>query len=142
MKRILGVDYGASRIGLALGVGDIVEPYTTLRNKQHHLIEMKAIENVAETAMEEEVQAVVIGLPLLHGAQTSAGKDIRHFGGRVAKLLEGEKIKVVYVDESKSSKEAVLKAVEGGIARKKRRNDHALAACQIIKRYLQLGPIE
>ena len=67
MGRILGVDYGDSRIGLALSdpLKMIASPFKTIRNEGNEkcLHSLKAIIN------ENEVEAVVVGLPIVMKGQ-------------------------------------------------------------------------
>lgn len=64
MTRALGVDLGSKRIGLAVSdrSGTIASPLSVLarsRSKRHDLTE------IARIALAEEVEVIVVGLPLL-----------------------------------------------------------------------------
>ena len=75
MGRILGVDYGDTRIGLALSdpMKIIASPYKTIANKGN-LEALRLIINL------KKVERIVIGLPLgLKGQETIQTKKTREF---------------------------------------------------------------
>ena len=62
MSRVLGLDYGERRIGLAISdpLGIIAMPLTTIdRNKTEHLIS-----KISEIVSEKKITSIVVGLPL------------------------------------------------------------------------------
>jgi len=127
--RILGIDYGTKNIGIALGVGDIVTPLCVIETRANHILEEDAIKKIIKLADEEHVDIIAIGLPLVGGKETNVSKEIRRFVGLLPRHLV-----LKFVDESMSSKVSVANAIGGGVSKKRRRTDHALSACEIIRR--------
>ncbi len=134
-KCILGIDYGTKYIGLAMGRGDIVMPLDTLNYKKNHQIGEEAINKIVKYVKEDNCDLIVIGLPLLKGKETKMSKEVREFAKVLEKKLIENKlnIEIKFVDESGTSKESVKKAIDMNISRKRRKDDHALAACNILK---------
>lgn len=119
--RILGVDYGTKRIGLALGDDEtnIASPLTIV----------PTFGDVLRVIKEEDVEKIVLGRPMSivhHEHPVSAGYDA--FFQRL-KLETG--LEVIEIDERHSSKAA--DALSGG--RDKQSRD-AVAAMIILQAYL------
>jgi len=124
--KILGVDYGKSKIGLAIADDEsrLALPYSTIRFES----EKEAIEKLEKIIKSEDVEKIVVGLP--NGEIALKAKD---FG----KLLGGIGFNVLYQDETFSTKEAQKMSIEAGIKRKKRKaNEDAYAAALILQDYL------
>lgn len=101
--RYLGIDYGGKRIGLALGDDEtfIASPFQVIEAGKS----ADAVEDLALIIKEEDIGAVVIGLPisLKEGREGDQARLTRRFG----EALEKEnKVKVVYEDERMTSKQA------------------------------------
>ena len=82
MGRILGIDYGESRIGLALTDQEkmIAFPYEVVKNSSKKSI----VEILRQLCIEKKVDALVIGLPLsLKGKDTIQTKKVRQFSKEV-----------------------------------------------------------
>lgn len=80
--RYLGVDYGSSKIGLALSDedGTMGFPHSTATNTP------RAVDDVCKLINKENVGAVVIGESLnLDGGENPIAKDARMFGELIAK---------------------------------------------------------
>ena len=78
MGRILGVDYGESRIGLALSddTKTIAFPFKTINNKNINYL----LDFFRKLSSEERIESIVIGLPLgMNGKDTSQTKKVRIF---------------------------------------------------------------
>ena len=81
--RILAVDWGERRIGLAISdpTGVIATPLPTLKVRGRE----EAIAGVSRVAAEREVERIVVGLPLLmSGARGSAAETAEAFAAAVA----------------------------------------------------------
>lgn len=133
MGRLLSVDYGAKRCGIA--VTDIlkisINPIAT--------VESAALTDyLKEYIAVEEVEKLLIGWPRhKDGNPTHLTPKITVFLATFAKLFP--QIEIVKIDESYSSSEAKQIIYDSG-AKKKKRRDKALvdqiSAVIIIKRYL------
>lgn len=100
--KVMGLDYGKARIGIALSdiMGFLASPHSTLKrtNLEADINYLKKI------IVENAVQTVVIGLPLeMSGNKGAIALDTEEF----AKTLSNEtNVKIVFVDERLSSVEA------------------------------------
>jgi putative Holliday junction resolvase len=106
--RMLGLDFGARRIGLALSdpTGTLARPWRTLERGGEDGEAVRAVaEIVARLACEEEgLEAIVIGLPRrLDGTAHAMTDRVRAFA---AALAAGVTMRVVLQDERLSSREA------------------------------------
>jgi putative Holliday junction resolvase len=82
LPRILAVDWGARRIGLAVSdpLGVIASPLPTLEIRG----EAQAVARVADTIRELEADAVVVGLPLtLSGERGESAAAAERFAARL-----------------------------------------------------------
>ena len=84
MNRILGIDVGEARIGLAISdeLGMLAHPLQTIVVK-----EGGALQRIAEIVVKEKVQMVVIGLPRnMNGTYGPAADKVRDFGQKLKAL--------------------------------------------------------
>jgi putative Holliday junction resolvase len=126
LPRILAVDWGARRIGLAVSdpLGIIASPLPTLEIRG----EAQAVARVADTIRELEADAVVVGLPLrLSGARGEAAEAAERFAAR---LREACAVPVTLFDERLTSAlaERRLREVGAKLRRRKGRVDQGAAA--------------
>jgi putative Holliday junction resolvase len=76
MQRILGIDYGRARIGLAISdeLGLLAHPLTTIAMGKD------AIPRIAEIIQEKKIGTVVVGVPkLMSGAHGTAADEVKLF---------------------------------------------------------------
>ncbi len=100
MSRILAVDYGERRIGLAVSdpLRMIATPLPTLQRKRN---KRPPIQAIADLARANEVSALVVGLPLtLAGTESEWTQEVRAFG---EKLAERAELPVTFIDERMTS---------------------------------------
>ena len=98
MGRLLAIDYGARRVGLALSdpLKMIASPYRTIINKNNTIL----IEEIERIIAAEDVELIIIGLPLgMAGQKTEQTKKVEKF---VDKLTD-RGIIIKYEDERWSS---------------------------------------
>lgn len=145
--RILALDYGRSRIGIALAdsaVG-LAQPFCTLERINRN----EDMRRLREMAREHGVKQIVVGLPLrLDGTRGDMAEEAEGFAQRLRKQVG---VPVEMVDERLTSWEAerLLEEVQGrvikspagtGKAAKKdlgRLGVDAVAAAVILKEYLE-----
>ncbi|OGZ51311.1 MAG: hypothetical protein A3F26_02195 [Candidatus Ryanbacteria bacterium RIFCSPHIGHO2_12_FULL_47_12b] len=88
MNRVLGIDYGTSRIGLALSDerGKIAFPHKVIIVRKKLIGEI--IKKLREICIKESVSEIVVGLPRgLSGMQdTEMTKSVREFADALAAL--------------------------------------------------------
>lgn len=133
MSRILGVDYGERRIGIALSdsLGIIAKPLTIIDRKKTP----DYIFAILETARERDVNKIVVGVPFtLKGEHSKQTDIVKNF---IDKLFTLGKIQVIPIDERLSSiaaeKSLQLQGIKTG--HEKGRVDETAAAI-ILQEYL------
>ncbi len=130
MSRILAVDYGERRIGLALSdpLRMIATPLPTLQRKRGKRPPVQAILDIVQA---NDVDALVVGLPLtLEGTESDWTREVRAFG---EKLAQRSGLSVAFVDERMTSV-AAERAVRGlGLPKHEReRKDRIDAAAAVL----------
>lgn len=100
MNRALGIDYGDTRIGIALSdpLQIITKPYITLKNNSDFFVKLESIVN------EKEVKTIVVGYP--YGMKGQITKQTEKVDLFIDRLKQNIDIDVVKVDERLSSKSA------------------------------------
>ncbi len=137
--RILGIDYGERRIGMAMSdpTGTIAQPLPTLKRRRGKRPPLKAI---TEVAVGNHVKALVMGLPLeLSGEESDWTAEVRSVGDELARRLD---VPVHYVDERFTSARALKALAELGLSKTKRREKErvdAAAAVLILQAWLDRG---
>ena len=100
MNRALGIDYGDTRIGIALSdpLQIITKPYITLKNNSDFFVKLEGIVN------EKEVKIIVVGYP--YGMKGQITKQTEKVDLFIDRLKQNIDIEVIKVDERLSSKSA------------------------------------
>ena len=142
--RILALDYGRARIGLAIGNTEagLAQPLGTLDRINRN----EDMRRLRELVREHGVQKIVVGLPLrLDGTRGDMAEEASRFGQRVHKQMG---VPVEMVDERLTSWEAerLLEEQQGrtihAASSKQRKKENpklgvdAMAAALILKEYL------
>lgn len=131
--RILAVDHGEKRIGLALSdpTATLASPLTVIK----HVSRLLDAAQVANIASENEVGLIVVGQSFDEdGAPNLAGRRAAKFAEA---LREQTQIPVELFDESFSTYDARAAVIEMGVSRRKRAAHHdALAAAMILRSYI------
>jgi putative Holliday junction resolvase len=131
--RVLGIDPGARRVGLALSddEGRIASPHATLEVKSAATV-AGAIVAAAEA---HQVERLVIGLPLqLDGRE---GESARRVRALAAKIAERCALPVVFWDERLTTRAAERALREGGVRGSKQRAlVDQVAAALLLQSYL------
>ena len=132
--RIMGIDYGKVRIGIALTdlLTTIASPYEVYKSVSLQ----KDVEYFVKLVKEKEVEKIVLGLPLnMDGSEGERAKRTRIFGEMLEKACS---VPVVYQDERLSSVEAENYLLDGDVRRDKRKNlIDKVAATIILEDYLR-----
>lgn len=127
--RVLGVDYGSARVGLAMGDTEtrIAGPWKVLIRKD----DQQLLEELVGIIQQEGIDRVVVGLPHPLADQqrdTDQTQRIRRF----IELARAERIDVVEENETWSSSLAAKQGREAGLRGKR----DELAAANILQGYL------
>ena len=141
MARVLGIDLGSRRIGVAVsdGLGLTAQPRGTIARHGG----MRDIDAIAAAVKDADADRIVLGLPLdCEGQEGPAAQRARAFGDKLRAALH---LPVELIDESFSTveAEAVLLAANVSRARRKEVVDK-MAAAVILQRWLdaQRGKVE
>lgn len=134
LKRILGIDLGLKKTGLALSdpLGISVRPLSNLIPKS------RAEDIAALMAMchEYDVEAVVIGYPILSRSKEEGmmARRCRGFAEALHLALSERRqhVSVYLLDETGSSKEAVQRLVASGVPQKRRRKEIDSEAARVL----------
>jgi putative Holliday junction resolvase len=135
--RVLGVDVGTVRVGLALSdpTGTLASPLETLRRAKN-----KAdLDRLAALVVEHEVAEVVVGEPVhLSGASGASAQDASNYAQELADRIPD--VPVILIDERLSTVTAASHLREGGIdSRKQRPVIDQAAAVVILQQFLDSG---
>ena len=140
MPRVLGIDFGARRVGLAISdpTAIIAQPLSTIVRRAGKRPPVSAIALIVQ---EREVSEIVIGLPLsLQGEETGWTAEVRTFG---AKLAERTGVPVAFIDERMTSvlAEQAVRSLGLKRAERERKERVDVAAAQLIlQAYLDRRP--
>lgn len=128
--RLLGIDYGRKRIGLAFSEGLIASPLSVISVQT----QKQALSEIKTLCKKLVIERLVVGI-----VKGTLEKEVLDF----AELLSAQtKIPVTFVDETLTSKSAIRKMVEGQTTKKKRRiMEDATAAALILEVFLEGGNI-
>ncbi len=136
MTRVIGLDHGSRRIGVA--VGDTETRIAFARRALRPRSAAAAVEAVRRLAEEEGAEVVVIGLPYrMDGSEGSQAATVRRFGERLGRIG----LEVAYEDERLTSW-----AADEGLSEAGRRPPRdsgevdSAAARLILQQYLDAGP--
>ena len=134
MCRVLGIDYGQKRIGLALSdpTGTIATPLKTLLASSDRA---QTVRSLAEEISKHDLKMIVIGLPLhLSNEESLLSLLVRELKERLEKELPTP---VTLWDERLTSKQVEKAMIGAGIKRKKRKKQmDTLSATLILQSYL------
>jgi putative holliday junction resolvase len=120
--KILGIDYGTVRIGLAISdeTHTLARELTILSPKQFW-------QNIEDLVEQEGIEAIAVGLPLsMSGGQTEKSREVQEF---VDQLQERITVPIELIDERLTS--VIAESSPGG-----KTNTDSLAAQLILQTYL------
>ena len=133
MARVLGIDLGSRRIGVAVsdGLGLTAQPRATIARHGG----MRDINAIAAAVKEADADRIVLGLPLdCEGQEGPAAQRARVFGDKLAAALH---LPVELIDESFSTVEAEQVLLEADMSRARRKQVvDKMAAAVILQRWL------
>lgn len=123
--KILAIDFGLKHIGLAVNQGSLIEPLKHLKIDNLE----QGINKIALLCQENKIEQIVIGLP--------EGRLKNTVIGFSKKLEKSTGLKVFFQPEDFTSKKAVQKMIEANKPlRKRKKEEHLVAACLILESYL------
>ncbi|MGG6544891.1 UNVERIFIED_CONTAM: Holliday junction resolvase RuvX [Prevotella sp. 15_C9] len=120
MSRIVSVDYGKKRTGIA-----VTDPLKIIANGLVTVPTSELFEFLTNYVQKEEVERIVIGRPLqLNGTPSENFARVQQFVNRWKKAMPA--IPIEYFDERFTSAIAHQAIIAGGVKKKTRRNDKGL----------------
>ena len=135
--RIVGIDYGTKRVGLAMA-----DPLRLFAQPIGTYSPSRAIDELRSIHNNEGISQIVIGWPLtLEGDEAKATERVQIYINRLANVFP--RMHIEKLDERYSSKRASEALVEAGVSKKKRRQKgrlDAAAAALILQDYLDELP--
>ena len=130
MSRSLGVDFGTTRVGLAISdpLGLTARPLSVVPRSG-------ALDEVVNLVKEHDIGTIVVGLPTgLSGGEGVSATEARKLAEEI-RTVTG--VDVVMVDERFTSRLAEVALLESGMKRRKRRETvDKVAAAIILQDYL------
>lgn len=134
MARILSIDYGQKRTGIA-----VTDPLQIIANGLTTVPTAKLLDFLNEYIQKENVELIVIGLPKqLNNEPSDSMRFITPFVGRLKHAMPH--IPVVFFDERFTSKLAHQAMLEGGLKKKDRQNKELvdeISAVIILQSYME-----
>jgi putative holliday junction resolvase len=131
-SRLLGIDHGDSRIGLAISdeLGSFAHPYRTLPASPRVLDEIRAI------VERERISGIVIGLPKnMDGTLGASAAKAKSFGEQLAQAVPT--VKIQFWDERMTTQEAQRALHEAGKnAKQSKKMIDQVAAQILLQNYL------
>ncbi len=133
MDRIIGIDYGRKRVGVAVS-----DPLGIFASALETVQSAKIIEYLKKYAENEKVVRFVVGYPVnMDGAPSEAQKDVDAFLKRLAKAFPD--VPVTLEDERFTSVLAHRAMIDGGMKAKDRRDKESvdkISAAIILQGYI------
>lgn len=134
MPRILAIDYGAKRTGLA-----VTDPIGIIATALDVVASHQLEQYLKDYFVKEEVSKVIIGMPTtLEGGATDATPLVQAFINRFKKVFPLKEL--ILHDERFTSKMAMAAMITGGMKKKDRRvkgNVDKVSATIILQSYLE-----
>ena len=134
MPRLLSIDYGKKRTGIAVS-----DPLQIIANGLTTVETSNLFEFLKDYLQKEHVTTIVVGLPKqMNGEMSENMRRIEPFVNRLRKLYP--QIAVEYFDERFSSKIAQRAMIEGGVKKKERQNKalvDEISATIILQGYME-----
>lgn len=140
--KILAIDYGSAKVGLA--VSDADRQMAFGRGILREVNKERLIERIIKLIIDEGVIEIIIGLPMGENDQeTDQTRKIRDFGSMIGKSAaeKGLELVINYVDESFSTFEANQRLQQMGVKMADRKaTEDEMVAIILLQRYIDFRP--
>lgn len=136
MTRILGVDYGAKRVGLAISdAGRKIASPLKILHRQNADQDARSLKTIIT---DEKVTRIVVGLPVhTTGSESQKSREARAYA---AWLRELTALPVTFWDERFTTADAEQLLLDAGLTKKRRQERLDMVAAQILlQTYLDAG---
>ena len=138
MGKILAIDYGQARVGLAVSDPDgrLVFPHSTIAWDTRDALFCRLLAVIEE----QKPTRIVVGYPARAGGDEGlTGRQIRKFAARLGRRVT---LPICFADEAHSTEEAAERLREAGrTGRELLARVDAMAAAVILERYLRGGEL-
>lgn len=124
--KLLGIDYGRRKIGVAISYGKFAEPLQVIRYKDYS----KMIDHIKRIIEKQKIEKVVVGV-----SEGEMAEESKKF----ASLITNHQslVTVEFFDETLSTHDAQVMSIQSGMGRKKRKEmEDAFAACIMLQNYI------
>jgi putative Holliday junction resolvase len=133
VSRLLGIDYGTVRIGLALSdpTGTLASPLSFLPNQSPQQV-TQALSELIQT---HQISALIIGLPRnMDGTYGPSAQKVRDFISQIQKDIL---LPITPIDERLTTAQASKQLMGIGLSQKQlRKKVDSSSACLILQQYL------
>lgn len=116
--KLLGIDYGKSKIGLASSEGVLAEPLAIISAKS-------ALDQIGTICVQKGIEKIIVGI-----SEEKMAEETINF---VNKLKTKVSVPVEFQDETLTSKDAIAKMKQVG---KRLKREDAISAALILQSYL------
>ncbi|MEA5138255.1 Holliday junction resolvase RuvX [Arcicella rigui] len=134
MGRILAIDYGSKRVGMA-----VTDPLKIIASALDTVHSKDVIEYLKKYFQKEEVEAIVVGMPVnLDGADTNNTPQVKGFVKGLKKTFP--EMPIHLHDERFTSSMALSTMISGGYSKKDRRekgNIDKISATIILQSFME-----
>jgi putative Holliday junction resolvase len=133
MSRILAIDFGERRIGLAISdpLGITAQGLPTIDTKKTK----DYLTFLCDLITEKEVVKVVVGMPRnMDGTIGFKGEEVKKF---IQKLSQRAKVEIVSLDERLTTVASLRSMRELGIKQREKKAADRIAATMILQNYLE-----
>lgn len=121
--RVLGIDFGIAKIGVAIADNGLAQPVRVIKNHQETLMK------VARLVKQKKIERIVVGV-----SEGRIGQKAKEYGKQLGKMTG---VGVFFQDETLTTREAIAKMIEAGKKKKYRQEkEDAFAAAIILQAYL------
>ncbi len=122
---ILGIDFGLSKVGIAIATSQIAEPLEVIKYQEIDNL-TKQIKKICE---EENIQKIILGI-----SENQMAIETKKFADR---LKQEVNIPIEFFDETLTTYDAQRLSQESGMRRSKRKNlEDAMAAAVMLQNYI------
>lgn len=135
--KIMGIDYGDARVGIALSdaLGITAQAHSTIKNTKDETL----FENIKKIAEENDVKKIVLGLPKnMDNSEGFRAQATYEFADKLREYINAE---IVFWDERLTTVAAHSMLSKMDVRGKKRKGlVDTIAAALILENYMQCNP--
>ncbi|MCP3660075.1 MAG: Holliday junction resolvase RuvX [Bacteroidetes bacterium] len=134
MRRLIGIDYGEKRVGIA-----ITDPEKIISMPLETINQESIIQYLRDYILKENIEAFVVGWPInLNGKENEMTSKVQNFINKLSQ--EFSDIEIYKQDERFTSKIAFDSIIKSGLKKKDRRNKSVIdkvSASLILRSFIE-----